>query len=236
MTILEAFRRDEIRVLDRLVDDEFAPDERRELLAALDDEPGAWRRCALAFLEAQAWRRQLARPAAEPAHAASGLAILPAHRKNRRALWGACLAVAACLLVSFELGTRFPTVGLLPDAPQPMIAQQQITPSERGPQTDLAQSDQDSEDDEPWETLTLTNNADPQNDIQLRVVEADDDDQKWLTNAQSAVPVELLQQFEQAGLEVKHQQRLLPIELSDGRRLIVPIEQVDVHYPESIQY
>jgi hypothetical protein len=236
MTILEAFRRDELRVLDRLVDDEFTPDERRELLAALDDEPGAWRRCALAFLEAQAWRRQISQPAAKPVQAASILATLPTQRKNRRALWGTCLAVAACLLVSFELGTKFPTAGRSPDAQQPIIAQQKNTPSQPAPQTEWAESDPDSPDEAPWQTLTLTDSADPQNDIQLRVVEADDDDQKWLANRQSSVPVELLQQFEQAGLEVKHQQRLLPIELSDGRRLIVPIEQVDVHYPESIQY
>jgi hypothetical protein len=235
MTILEAFRRDELRVLDRLVDDELAPDERRELLAALDDEPGAWRRCALAFLEAQAWRRHLTQPATEPAHIASGLASLPTHRKNRRALWGTCLAVAACLLVAFELGTRFPVVDLSPVVQQPAIAQQN-TPNQSAPQIELAQSDEDSPDDEPWETLTLKNNADPQNDIQLRVVESDDDDQKWLAERQSSMPVELLQQFEQAGLEVKHQQRLLPIELSDGRRLIVPIDEVDIHYPETIQY
>ncbi len=46
MTILDDFRNDECRVLDRLVDGELSQPDRRELLAALDDEPGAWRRCA----------------------------------------------------------------------------------------------------------------------------------------------------------------------------------------------
>ncbi len=66
MTILDEFHHDDRRVLDRLVDGELGVDERRELLAALDDEPGGWRRCALAFLEAQAWRWQLGRMAGEP--------------------------------------------------------------------------------------------------------------------------------------------------------------------------
>jgi hypothetical protein len=44
---------------DRLVDDELGEEERRELLGRLDDEPGGWRRCALAFLEAQCWRQAL---------------------------------------------------------------------------------------------------------------------------------------------------------------------------------
>ena len=41
---------------DRLVDGELNDTERHQLLASLDDEPGGWRSCALAFLEAQAWR------------------------------------------------------------------------------------------------------------------------------------------------------------------------------------
>ena len=43
--------------IDRLVDDELSEEERRQLLGQLDDEPGGWRRCALAFLEAQCWRK-----------------------------------------------------------------------------------------------------------------------------------------------------------------------------------
>ena len=66
MTILDEFRRDDARVLDRLVDGELSQAERRALLAALDDEPGGWRRCALAFLEAQSWRWQLAKLSTEP--------------------------------------------------------------------------------------------------------------------------------------------------------------------------
>jgi hypothetical protein len=44
---------------DRLVDDELSEEERRQLLGQLDDEPGGWRRCALAFLESQCWRQAL---------------------------------------------------------------------------------------------------------------------------------------------------------------------------------
>lgn len=44
---------------DRLVDGELSPEEYRRMLASLDDEPGGWRRCAMAFLEAQAWGQEL---------------------------------------------------------------------------------------------------------------------------------------------------------------------------------
>ncbi len=50
--------RDERR-LDLLVDGELSEEDRRALLRLLDREPGGWRRCALAFLEAQAWKREL---------------------------------------------------------------------------------------------------------------------------------------------------------------------------------
>src|SRR5947208_659233 len=45
--------------LDRLVDGEVAEPERRALLSRLEQAPAGWRRCALAFLEAQAWREAL---------------------------------------------------------------------------------------------------------------------------------------------------------------------------------
>mgnify|MGYP007059380131 CR=1 FL=1 len=44
------------RWIDRLVDNEIAEAARRALLVELDRRPQGWRRCALAFLEAQAWR------------------------------------------------------------------------------------------------------------------------------------------------------------------------------------
>jgi hypothetical protein len=45
-------------LFDRLVDGELSGAERRALLESLDARPQAWRRCALAFLEAQTWRKE----------------------------------------------------------------------------------------------------------------------------------------------------------------------------------
>src|SRR5260370_29148905 len=44
----------------RVVDGELPEGERRELLVRLEKVPDGWRRCALAFLEAQIWRQALA--------------------------------------------------------------------------------------------------------------------------------------------------------------------------------
>ncbi len=51
--------------LDRLVDGTLEPTERSALLRHLDAQPDGWRRCALAFLEAQAWSEAL-HPLAAP--------------------------------------------------------------------------------------------------------------------------------------------------------------------------
>ena len=48
--------------LDRLVVDDLPPNDRRALLLHLETNPDGWRRCALAFLEDQAWRAALASP------------------------------------------------------------------------------------------------------------------------------------------------------------------------------
>jgi hypothetical protein len=95
---------DENLRFDRLADGELSEQERRELLSGLDDEPGGWRRCALAFLEAQCWRQSLGgfvfgeggkeeRPAPAVARAAS--------RPLRRSLWFSRLGTAAAMAASF---------------------------------------------------------------------------------------------------------------------------------------
>ena len=56
------------RQFDLLVDGELDEKDRRELLSRLDHEPDGWRRCALAFLQAQAWQQALG-PMVSPAEA-----------------------------------------------------------------------------------------------------------------------------------------------------------------------
>lgn len=92
---------DRNRLIDRLVDGALTASDRQALLTRLDAEPGGdgWRRCALAFLEAQAWREALGPVArsALPVEVAPG----GARRGFRRV---ARLAVAAGVLGAFALG------------------------------------------------------------------------------------------------------------------------------------
>ena len=235
MTIIDEFRRDEQRVLDRLVDGELSADERRALLASLDDEPGAWRRCALAFLESQSWRWQLSRLAAEPLVCKASADVAVANQaRGRRRFWEFGLAIAASLLVAFGLGTRF--------APTQQAAIEQAAPAET--RIDLATDDdpeqaaQIAEESPKWETLTLaaTDGADGDDPFQLRVLNADEPEQDWALDEESGLPASLQSLLEASGLQVERQRRLLPIDLSDGRRMVVPVEEIDIRNPDVVIY
>ena len=233
MSILEEFRRDEQRVLDRLVDGEIGQFERRQLLAALDDEPGAWRRCALAFLESQNFRWQLSRLKADAtlinARGADDIQTVPLARRGR--FWGMCLAVAASLMLAFGLGTRFagppsaPTVATVaaPTNSQVGSGSPVVDPS-------LAIDDADDS-----EMVTLALYGEEAVDIELPVAVASADDAQWLDELESDAPSGLFDQLKAAGLDVVRRQRLFPVNLSDGRQLVVPVEQVDIRRPEFME-
>ena len=231
MSIVEEFRRDECRVLDRLVDGELGQAERCELLAALDDEPGAWRRCALAFLESQNMRWQLTRLAADSALAETRRAQAASYNVplvRRGSFWGVCLSVAAGLLIAFGLGTRYAAVpaGATPNNLQVAAEEPATDPNaEASVETDLGEVE------DPLDTVTLAPAAGEEGEnIELPVAVADADESQWLDELNSGLPADLLERLRAAGMDVVRSQRLFPVDLSDGRRLVVPVEQVDIRH------
>jgi hypothetical protein len=93
--------------IDRLVDGELHGEERRELLAALDAQPDGWRRCALAFLEAQTWRSQMKQMVAPVSAATADKAVFESKPlASLRGFSGSWLAIAAGLLIAFGVGRQ----------------------------------------------------------------------------------------------------------------------------------
>lgn len=259
MTIVDEFRQQPQRVLDRLVDGELAPQQRRELLLALDDEPGAWRMCAVAFLESQAWRLEMARVASEPILASvhAGARSQPTRPAPReRSAWAWSLAAAAGLLVAFVLGTRHaprPLAGDVPPADalvqnDPAQAQEPAAPSDEPAEPERHAADANpsndptasakADDAPPWRTLTLKPVGDPDaaDPLEVRVLETDGDAPSPLLAPQADLASHLTRQLQRDGWEVNRTERLLPIDLSDGRRVLVPIEQVDFHSPDVVSF
>lgn len=89
------------RALDKLVDGELDEACRAELLRALDECPDGWKRCALAFLEAQSWGGALGVAAHDRGGAspAAGPQPRPTHLFVRQ-----FMALAAAVVVAFCAG------------------------------------------------------------------------------------------------------------------------------------
>ncbi len=203
--------------LDRLVDGELAPAERAELLRHLEACPDGWRRCALAFLEAQAWQDALTRPAAS-------LMPVPGTTRGpwrrRRLATGSVLA--AGLLLTFGLGletgriSRKESFGLSQARPGPplIVATVQAAPPVR---TVGAVDVADAERGE----------AEPD---RVPILAGPGLDEHWLRRQPSAIPEYVQAQWERRGYRVEQSRRLVAIDLEDGRRVTIPVDQVDLRF------
>ena len=226
---------------DRLVDGELSETERQELLAGLDNEPSGWRRCALAFLEAQCWKQEFG------AIAKSGTptATTPRVTVARRAHWlgsiGAPLAMAASLLLAVWAGAALQrSRGVSPVAPGGAgvtrdVADATTRPPVTGPIVAMPPQPASN----PWRVVTLSSPAgtkDANVSFELPAMERDNLDQQWLQSLPSAIPDNVMQAFNRTGHQVQQRRELVPVRLNDGRRLIVPVDNVDIHYTGNKSY
>lgn len=248
-------QQDASRVLDRLVDGELSADEQRELLAALDEEPGGWRRCALAFVEAAVWRGALGdmtSPAmCEPHSRVSAMPVgrRAAELRAARSAWMYAAALAASVLLAFACGRHLAAPAREPiqpvaHSPAPAahspapVAQLPVAPAPQGALPadspvvqaawkrvqvkvgDAAAGQPDTVDVpcldvSQWDTAAL---------------QASQLESQWLAVQSSALPDELLQSLRETGYAVQTQRQWWPLDMGDGRRVVVPIEQVEVRY------
>jgi len=234
------------RLLDLLVDGELTEPERRDLLAKLDETPGGWRRCALAFLEAQCWKEGLG---LVPRHLATQPHASPASRRPR-SYWGkgvTVLAIAASFLIALALG------GFLRDAwrppgrvgPGPMQFATVEGPQDAAAKPEQLESRQPDNVPTPGETgsplryvrLPLAGGPDGVGDsIRLPATETDSIDEAWLESLPRAIPAEVLEAFRRSGHQVHQQRGLMPFALEDGRQLVVPYDEVDIRYVGNTAY
>jgi hypothetical protein len=225
--IIEEFRRDDERTLDRLVDGELTEEDRKALLGALDDEPGAWRRCALAFLEAHSWHghfRALREEHSQTKEAPARVTLTPTPQPRKPSrFFELCLAMAASLMMAFGVGIWVRSMWKPPGS-QPF----NIVKDNRMPAPYARSTVVDSH--SPWQRMTLDDPTTPEPDnIQVPFQEGQKLTEDWLRQNRSALPDDVRQTLERSGHRViQSQPQLVPFPLNDGRRLLVPVEQMEV--------
>lgn len=210
---------------DLLADDELTEAERRQLLGGLDDEPGGWRRCALALLESQQWKRQFGAIARDANSDATDKRPL---RLRRRGPGGKTLAaMAACFLVALFLGLTIRDLSHWsdPDGASPaQVADNDRNSQDRDRRPEPMPQGDPPQPDEPPTQLAVGDDS-----IAVPVGRVDDLD-KWLEGLPAALPADVQRTLEQTGYRVLQTRELVPMGIEDGRRLVVPVDRVKIRY------
>ena len=211
-------------LFDRLVDGELPSAERSALLSSLDAQPDGWRRCALAFLEAQAWRQasvQLVLEANRPSEVTSSSLEHKDHSRNQLH-W---LVLAASVFIAFTLGLAFgdlphPTPTATSGSSNSMIA-------ESAPQSESRELPRTFS---PNDALTLWARDESGRAHPLRVplVDAAALDRQLGSQFPSNMPANVRDQLHQRGYQVESKQRYAPLWLDNGRPLILPVEDAKI--------
>ncbi len=232
MTSREEQPIDDDRQLDRLVDGELSEAQRRDLLSGLDRSPGGWRRCALAFLEAQSWRQALGGIAREPSKPAppEGPGGEPPRSSRRRPVLGGIpanvLAMAACFLIALSVGWmvqdwRYSHRGGGAGAVGPVA------------ETSGGRGGSQAGSIGPWQTFAVAVPNGPNGRggvLQVPAREVDRLEDFPPPKPSPALPPDVLGALQRTGHEVRDNHEMLRLRLPDGRLLLVPVDQVEVHY------
>lgn len=226
-------------LFDRLADGELSAAERRELLAQLDEMPGGWRQCALAFLEAQTLRQELGTFASEalttevltPESQQLAEPVSTTQRNNTFSpIW---YAVAASALIAFGLGTLVRTAD---DSPQNQLATTESTSIEpAAPQLANAVAEKPTNNDETL-TLWVADGQGGRRSLQAPLVDADTVKREFgeevfvgqLAETPSRVSPTLRRRLEGRGFRLNTRRRFAPLFLEGGQPLVVPVEDVQI--------
>lgn len=210
---------------DRLVDGELSPAEYRRVLLALEQQPAAWRKCAEAFLQAQAWERDFGelRAAAEVKPPLDSAAELPP-RPHIAHDWLRMLFVAAAsFLFAFFIAQGFwrarqnqPPSPVPPIAAAPGNAQPQPAPL-------VAQLPPRNQ---PLGTVQLAMNRAGSNEREVLEVPVFDqaDASEMVKTFRPALPDDLVEELQAAGHRIDRQGQYISVPLEDGRQMMLPVE------------
>lgn len=221
------------RELDRLVDGELSPAAYCELLKHLEQVPGGWRRCALAFLQAQAWGHDLSptnrltwtteralardRECDQPDDKPLAVPTVRCSAWMRRAGWAT--AWAASLIVAMWLGRVEEKAAVPSRAPSPAVVVNPPTtgvPAATTPDTST------------WTVVVDRGWQTSNGDVALPLYDADAEQARRYLQTRSRVPQDWEQRLRASGRSVRRSWQYSTLQLPDGRDAVIPIEQIEI--------
>lgn len=219
--------------LDRLWGGDLSQDETALLLAKLDSSDDGWRRCALALLEANSWRRAFEGVAGQEQmddHTAVATVRAPAARSRAMSRWA---MIAGALVVAFVGGL---SAGRMPTAKQsrppehiaesaPPVSGNQQPPSSDAPDTGMP--------DAAVPPGRIVGTVCVEDDAEVvstaPIVQAGSGlDERMLAANRREVPSLLKRQFETRGWRIESDRQLIHVQLEDGQEMTIPIDSM--HY------
>jgi hypothetical protein len=218
---------------DRIVDGDLSPAELRAALDRLESQPDGWKRCALAFLEAQCWRESLRTMDPRTSACSPSTAQRPGLRR---------LAIAAGIAaLAFALGWRARPERANPSHPAASPALATVRQSatgqlgttldppilavERRPETAGP-----PEATPPVKLIRRVQVVPVDNAHRIPVVAGPRIDGPSLKEQLPPITEHQWALLEQRGYQVDRHRRLITATLADGRRVTVPVEQIQLRY------
>lgn len=214
---------------DRLVDGELTGDQRRLLLESLDARPDGWRRCALAFLEAQSWREELgqvaraAHPLDDLSEKSTVVSSTASQAKTNRWVAAQLLAIAAGLLIAFGLGWMQDGGGV-PVAGSTAKTSDQIADANPAPSVPAPKPGKAGD----ALTLYVRDESGRMQPVRVPLVDAGTLDKQLGVKFQPGIPDALRNQLNDRGFTVQSKQQYAPLWLENGRPMIVPVEDTKI--------
>jgi len=208
------------RLLDRMVDGELQEHEQRRLLARLDSD--GWRKLALAYVESQTWRSEFASFAQERV---APTQHNPIPTSRTRLLSFSLAALVIGFLLAVGLGYRYDLVPQQDrNLPQPRVIAERREPAPTvvpirpaGPEMMRFVIDGGAPDGA-WR------------EIDIPLFNASQVDDEWIELHATTIPPYLREALERRGHQVIERRHWYPVELSDGRRVLLPVDDVRLQF------
>ncbi len=216
------------REIDRLVEGELSQPERRQLIARIEEEPEGWRRCGLAFLEAQSWRKSLrlvvARSTERSVAADENRPVFASSRRRMHFLATVVATAVASLLIGIGIGKSWTAEGRSVVDHEPNRAVNKVDPSVS--EMSEAQPPNVPVEDEVRFVGYVSYDNDQEGAQTVPIISGPGFNEQWLANQPAPLSEYEISQLEGRGWRVHQERRLIRVQLTDGRTLTVPIDTV----------